>query len=140
MSYNKIIPIEATGGPTIELTSKITIKARKVHTVSPNATWFKCFELLVIISALLSTLFVTFQIYFKADVGEFIVLTYIFDLVYVIHGMCSFNERMAYTRSKIICIICRGVFDRHLIKRRYLRTKFIFDITLSVKKKSAESV
>ena len=100
------MPIGATGGTAIELTSEITIKARKVQTVSPNATGFKCFELMVIISALVSTLFATFQISFKADIGEFIVLTY---LVYAIN-------------------IIRYVFDRRLIKRKYLRTKFIFDI------------
>ena len=56
----------------------------------------------------------------KADVGEFIVLTYIFDLVYVVHIALSFYVPFLEEG--------RYVFDRRLIKRKYLRTKFFFDI------------
>ena len=112
-------PTPAAEDATVQFEMEdIVIKPRQTPVIRGHflALW----EMVVVVTTILSTMLVIFQIANKASLIEITILSYIFDIIYAINIGVQFY--VPYLEEG------RLVYDSRSIKRKYLQGGFIIDI------------
>lgn len=85
-----------------------------------NSLWYKSWEGFVGLTCILSAIFVTFQMAFRAQLEGLTSLVYLFDAIYIVYIALRFYAPYMKDGRWIIC--------KNKIKKRYLKCELIIDV------------